>query len=95
MEIELFRHYGYLIGGCVLGIVGWCLAVWYIKRTPAPDYRRFKWHYVLVGPFLFDLLHAEIAKRGQLVTRRELIGWGIVLIIIIVAIFINPTTRGR
>lgn len=95
MESEWIRHYGFAIAGGVLGVVGWCLAVWYMKHTPAPNYRRFKWHYIFIGPFLFDVLHTEVAKRDRLLTTRELIGWGVVLIVIVVAIFINPTTRGR
>ncbi len=48
--------------------------------------KRFKWTYIFIVPYLFDLLNTELYGRQELLRKREVIGWGIVLLLLIIAI---------
>ena len=52
-----------------------------IRRTPQQR-RRSAWAYVLVWPRLFE--KRALSGTGRLLSYRELIGWGLVLVLIIV-----------
>lgn len=49
--------------------------------------RRSVWSYVLLWPLLFE--RAERNEGGRLLSKRELIGWGLLLLVIGVAVFFN------
>lgn len=62
-----------------LGLIGGYFVVRKSKRTG----RRSVWSYVLLWPLLFE---RERPEGGGLFTKRELVGWGLLLLLIVVAV---------
>jgi hypothetical protein len=86
------ERYAYLIGVVALGVVG--LGVVYLyQRSRSQAGTKHTWlSYVLLWPLLLD---ADKAKReGRFLTKREWIGWGIVLLLIALAIALTPSRGG-
>lgn len=46
--------------------------------------RKFKWTYLLVGPYLFGLINNEINSRKNFLNKREIIGWIVVILVLAV-----------
>jgi hypothetical protein len=80
--------YAYIIGAVALGLI--CVFGIYLIQTnrPAPKDEGRPWfHYILLWPLILD---ADKDKRGgKQLTNRELIGWGIVILVAAVAIAIT------
>jgi CDP-diglyceride synthetase len=68
-----------VLGLAVLGLVG----SYFVIRKNKRSGRRSVWSYVLLWPLLFE---RERPEGGGLFTKRELIGWGILLLLIAVAV---------
>lgn len=78
-------EYAYLVAGALIGVVA--LAVVFIvqaRRNNDAEVKRAWWSYVLLWPLLLD---ADQGKReGKFLTSREWLGWGVVLLIVVLAI---------
>ena len=82
----------YPLGALVFGFA--CLFVIYIyARRRKGGWQAAPWlSFVLIWPLILD---ADKQKRnGQFLTRRELVGWGLVVLIAIVAIALTPPRGG-
>jgi hypothetical protein len=66
----------------IVAAIGSYLVIRRTKRTG----RRSLWSYVLLWPLLFERGEQE---GGRLFTKRELIGWGLLLLLIVVAVSFN------
>lgn len=77
--------YAYLIAGVALVLaLGVVLFLIQSRQNVAVGQRRPWFHYVLLWPIV---LGADKAKRGgRLLTARELIGWGLVILLIVAAV---------
>ena len=85
-------QYGYLIGGIGLGVAFLVFVYLYQRRRSQTDSNHSWLSYVLLWPLILD---ADKSKRdGRLLTKREWLGWGVVLLLIILFIVFNPSTRG-
>jgi len=85
--VEFLEHNWYVILPVVLGLV----AIWLVARTPKGEKTRTT-SLLLFGPF-GPAVDRYLAKRGG-ITKREWIGWGIVLLVAVLAIVFAPGTRG-
>lgn len=68
-----------VLGIAVLSLVGSYLVIRKNQRSG----RRSIWSYVLLWPLLFE---RERPDGGGLFTKRELIGWGLLLLLIALAV---------
>lgn len=63
------------------------ILLFYFKRKKFfGDDKKFRWSYIFIGPYFFQLLNNELHGRKNLFTRRELIGWLIVILLLVIAI---------
>ena len=86
-------QYGYLIGGIGLGVAFLVFVYLYQRRRSQTDSNHSWLSYVLLWPLILD---ADKSKRdGRFLTKREWLGWGVVLLLIILFIVFNPSTRGN
>jgi hypothetical protein len=78
-------QHAYLVGAIVIGLAFVGVVYLVYTRTPTdPGQRRPWFHYLLLWPLILD---ADKSKRGgRLLTTRELLGWGIVALVALVAI---------
>ena len=68
----------------VLGAVGsYFVAIHQTRRRG----RRSVWSYILIWPLLFE--RAEQRDKVRLLSKRELLGWGLLLLLIVVAVSFN------
>ena len=79
---------------CLIGIVFVTALILYARKSEPSGEFKFKWHYLFLWPLLIDWLQKDPKRAGVLFTKRELIGWAIVLLVVVVAIIINPARRG-
>jgi hypothetical protein len=87
--VDFLTQHAYLLLGLALGEFGVWLTFFRARRTSREvpvGIGRIVW-----GPF-WPSLSNYLAKRGGF-TRREWIGWGIVLLIALLAIFFPPGGR--
>ena len=89
MEME---KYFYPLGALAFGFLGLLVVYLYQRRrskTGAPH----SWlSYVLIWPLILD---ADRSKRdGRFLTNRELLGWGLVVLVAVVAIWLTPSRGG-
>jgi len=85
-------QYGYLIAGIGLGGAFLVLVYLYQRRRSQTDSGHSWLSYVLLWPLILD---ADKARReGRFLTKREWLGWGVVLLLTILFIVFNPSTRG-
>jgi hypothetical protein len=84
--------YAYLIGGIALAIVS-VVALYLYRRRRSQDGSGGTWlSYVLLWPLVVD---ADKSKRaGRFLTKRECVGWGVVLVLIVLAVLLSPSSRG-
>jgi CDP-diglyceride synthetase len=68
-----------VLGLAVLGLVG----SYFVIRKNKRSGRRSVWSYVLLWPLLFE---RERPEGGGLFTKREPIGWGLLLLLIALAV---------
>ena len=87
--MELIERYWYLAAG-ILGGAAWLWLFFVWRRRPEES--KGMVGFLLFGPFL-PVFDAYLRKRGGL-TRRELIGWGAVVLIAVVAIILTPSRGG-
>jgi hypothetical protein len=87
--MEFLERNWYVIFPAVLGV----LAIWLVLRRPKDDPGKPRTASLLIfGPF-GPTVDRYLAKRGGF-TKREWIGWGIVLLIAVLAIVFAPHGRG-
>lgn len=89
MQAALITYWP-LVLVCVIGVALIVTLVLYARKSEPVREIRFKWHYLFLWPLLFDWLQKDPKRAGVLFTKRELIGWGLVLLLVVVAIIINP-----
>lgn len=80
---EILEQYWYGILGATVAVVG----LWVLFRPTTSERPRIV-GFMFFGPF-WPLINGYLTRRGGF-TRRELIGWGIVLLVIILAIIFGP-----
>ena len=78
---------------CLFGAAFIAALVLYSRRAKSVGELKFKRHYLLIWPLLIDRLQKDPKRAGVLFTKRELVGWGLVLTVVVVAIIINPGKR--
>lgn len=81
-------EYGYLFIVMILGFLTLFAFSFYFKKNKIHNEeegeKKFKWTYIFIGPYLFDLLNDELYGRKKLLNKRELIGWIVVLLILVI-----------
>ena len=86
------ERYAYLIVGVTLGVLYLVGIYLYQRRRPQTGGARSWLSYVLLWPLVLD---ADKDKReGRFLTKREWLGWGVVLLVIVLAILFAPAPRG-
>lgn len=70
----------------VLAVVG-LVGSYFVSRQSRQRGRRSVWSYILIWPLLFE--RAEQNDGGRLFSKRELVGWGLLLLLIVVAVSFN------
>ena len=85
--MEFLERNWYVIFPAVLGLI----AIWLIARAPKGQRTRTT-TLLMFGPF-GPAVDRYLVKRGG-ITKREWIGWGIVLLVAVLAIVFAPGTRG-
>ena len=83
---ELIAKYWYLAVAVGLGAF-WLAAFWLLARHASDEKPHFA-GFLMFGPF-WPSVNSYFARRGG-ITGRELWGWGIVAVIIVVAIIFGP-----
>lgn len=85
-------EYTYLIAGMCLG-AAFFVGLYIFQRRRSGKEVRHSWvSYLLVWPLILD---ADKGRRdGRFLTKREWIGWGIVGLIIVLAVVFTPSHRG-
>jgi hypothetical protein len=85
------EQYAYLIAGVGLGVVA-LVAVYVYQRHRARTEAGHSWlSYLLLWPLILDVDKSK--RNGQILTRREWLGWGLVLLIIFVVIVVKVLQR--
>lgn len=85
-------RYLYLIVGIGLGVAFFLGLYIYQRRHSGKDVGHSWVSYLLLWPLILD---ADKGKRdGRFLTKREWIGWGVVGLIIVLAIIFTPPRRG-
>ena len=81
-------YYAYLIAGIGIG-VGALAIVYLYQRRRSQTAAGHSWlSYVLLWPLILD---ADKSKReGRFLTKREWLGWGLVALVVVVAVFLAP-----
>ena len=84
--------YAYLIAAIVLGVAA-LTAIYLYQRRRSQAGTGHSWlSYVLIWPLVLD---ADKSKRdGRFLTKREWLGWGIVVLLVVLAIVLVPSNRG-
>lgn len=83
---QFFVEYWYAIVGVVLGALGIGM-LWVLSRPGGAERHRIA-GFLTFGPF-WPFVGDYFSRRGGL-TRREVIGWGIVLIVMVLAVVFGP-----
>lgn len=86
--VSFFNQYGYVIIASLFAIVSIFIVIHTGSHT---DETKFKWTYLFIGPYLFDLLHKEIKNRSRkkLLTKREIIGWGLFFLLLAILVYFD------
>jgi hypothetical protein len=87
------ERYAFLIGVVALGAVGLGVSSYvYHRRRSQPGTKDTWLSYVLLWPLVLD---ADKDQRGgRFLTKREWLGWGIVLLLIILGVVFTPSRNG-
>jgi uncharacterized membrane protein len=83
---QFFAQYWYAIVGLVLGVLGIGM-LWVLSRPGGTERHRIT-GFLMFGPF-WPFVGSYFSRRGGL-TRREVIGWAIVLIVMVLAVVLSP-----
>jgi multisubunit Na+/H+ antiporter MnhB subunit len=84
-------EYIYLIAASGLGILLAVVLYAYQRRRAKNDVGHTWVSYVLCWPLILD---ADKSKRkGRVLTTREWIGWGLVVLIVVLAVVLTPSRR--
>jgi len=86
--MDLIERYWYLILGAVIGVT----ALWLVLGGRRKEGQTRISSLFMFGPFGPNV-DRYLAKRGGL-TKREWFGWGIVVLVAVLAIIFTPATRG-
>lgn len=89
MEEKLLAYWP-LAFVCLIGVAFVVGLVLYARSPRSGDGFRLRWHYVFLWPLVIDWLQKDPKRAGVLFTKRELVGWGIVVLLVVVAIIVNP-----
>jgi hypothetical protein len=87
MEMSTF-----LIGVVALGVFGLVGAYLYQRRRSQARTKHTWLTYVLLWPLVLGADHTE--REGRLLTKREWLGWGIVFLLIVLAVVFTPPRSG-
>ena len=88
--MSILEHYWYLIFAVAAGLFAIWMVLFRSRKGDAGTSRGMSW--LFFGPF-GPAVDRYLNNRGGL-TRRELIGWGIVAVIMVLAILFAPGGRG-
>ena len=81
-------QYAYLIAGVVLGVAGLVAVYLFQTRRDSIEEPKRSWlSYLLIWPLILDVDAAT--RKGEFLTKREFIGWGIVIVVAICAIILT------
>ena len=81
--------YAYLIASVGIGLIFFLIVFLYQRRRSQTGSGHSWLSYVLLWPLIFD---ADKAKRGdRFMTKREWFGWGIVVLIGVLAAIFTPS----
>lgn len=84
---EALESYGLIALAILLGIAGLSAGLVLVRRSTGARKPRSITDYVLLWPLLFDKERERDPQRGnRLFTTRELVGWGVVLALIVLAL---------
>ncbi len=84
---EALESYGLIALAILLGIAGLSAGLVLVRRSTGTRKPRSITDYVLLWPLLFDKERERDPQRGnRLFTTRELVGWGVVLALIVLAL---------
>jgi hypothetical protein len=78
-------RYGYVLAVALLGIAGLVVSYYRARSSMTEDEaKRSIWDYLLVWPLI--LRRDWTSRGGKILSTRESIGWGIVVILIVAAV---------
>lgn len=83
---EFFSQYWYAIVGAVVG--AWGLGILWMLARPGGAERHRVAGFLMLDPF-WPFVGGYLSRRGGL-TRRELIGWAVVILVMILAFIFGP-----
>jgi hypothetical protein len=89
MPTDVFAYWPFGLV-CLIAIVFVVALVLYARKSEPVGEMKLKWHYIFLWPLLIDWLRKDPKRPGTFFTKRELIGWAVVLLIVVLAIIINP-----
>ncbi|KRI01508.1 hypothetical protein AO057_00010 [Curvibacter sp. PAE-UM] len=72
------RGYAIYVLLIAAGFGVWALLFWFQRRSSGRGQKLVGW--VTIGP-----LHAYLERRGYRLSRRELLGWGLVALVMVAA----------
>jgi hypothetical protein len=87
--MEFLERNWYMVIPVALGL----LAIWLVLRRPRDQDSKPRLTSLLIFGPLGPAVDRYLAKRGG-ITKREWIGWGIVLLVAVLAIIFAPGGRG-
>ncbi len=82
--------YAYLVAAIVLGVAVLTAIYLYQRRRSQAGHSWLS--YVLIWPLVLDA--AKSKRDGRFLTKREWLGWGIVVLLVVLAIVLVPSNRG-
>ena len=86
--MTVIKAYLFLVGGFVLFFGIWVM-IFMTLRKAKPERRD------ILGPLLMGPFHFYLKKRGYSFSKRELIGWGVVLLIMFLAPWVSFLLEGE
>lgn len=81
-------EYGFLLIVSILGLLSFFSFLFYLKKNKifGDDKKKFRWSYIFIVPYLIESLNKELYGREKLLKKSELIGWGLVLLLVIIVV---------
>jgi hypothetical protein len=74
----------YAVSVVLIGVAGLALLWAVVKNPRRPDRSRPTWHYILLWPLILEKRWERKGTSGRIFTNRELIGWSVVIVLLIV-----------
>jgi hypothetical protein len=81
--MDTFRYQ--YIALVILGFLTWFVILWYFRTKATALSKKDK----IRGYFIFGPMFSYMQKRGFTLNKREIIGWGIVLLLMLAAPFLE------